>query len=78
MPQGTPRCRPYSIWRATAAWQVWSRSVPSKPGITRSGIRYSNIEPLQLSSTCLPRAVVRRRPSANQWSKGIWPEAMAT
>ena len=70
MPHGTPRCRPYSIWRRTAAWQVWSSSVSSKLGITSSGIRYSNIEPLQDSSTGSPPMWVSGRPSANQRSCG--------
>src|SRR3989304_5689302 len=46
MPHGTARFFPYSICLATAALQVWSSSVFSYAGITSSGIRYSNIDPL--------------------------------
>ena len=46
--------------------------------MTSSGIRYSNIEPLQLSSAGAPPVVVSSRPSANQCSWPNWPWAMAT
>ena len=78
MPQGTPRWPPYSICRATAALQVWSSKVLSYVGITSSGIRYSNIEPLHDSSTGSPPVPVSRRPRANQLSWGSCPWAMAT
>ena len=39
--------------------------------MTSSGIKYSNIEPLQLNSAGTLPALVSRRPSANQCS---WPK----
>ena len=78
MPHGTPRFFPYSICRPTAALQVWSISVFSYVGITRSGMRYSNIEPLHERRIGSPPAAVSRRPRANQDSCGSCPCAIAT
>ncbi|MEJ2613616.1 MAG: hypothetical protein P8Z35_01540 [Ignavibacteriaceae bacterium] len=47
-------------------------------GITRRGIRYSNIEPLQERRIGSPPTVVSNRPKANQLSCGNCPCAMAT
>ncbi len=50
----------------------------SNVGMTSSGIRYSNIDPLHERSTGAPPDVVNVRPSANQLSCGSFPCAMAT
>ncbi|MNU07477.1 hypothetical protein D3C72_2530850 [compost metagenome] len=42
------------------------------------GIRYSNIEPDQDSSTGTPALLVSKRPRANQLSWGTWPWAIST
>ncbi len=47
-------------------------------GITSSGIRYSNIEPLHEISTGPARDVVSSLPSANQCSWGSRPCAIPT
>ncbi|MNW22064.1 hypothetical protein D3C71_2233310 [compost metagenome] len=46
-------------------------------GITRFGIRYSNIEPLQDISAVSFSMVVNSRPSAYQLFCGSWLVAMA-
>jgi hypothetical protein len=46
--------------------------------MTKSGIRYSNIEPLHETSIGWCRDAMSRRPSENQWFWGTWPNAMAT
>src|SRR3990170_7608740 len=58
MPHGTPRCPPYWICLVTAALQVRSSSVFSYVGITRSGMRYSNMEPLHERRIGSPAAAV--------------------
>src|SRR4030067_776824 len=77
MPHGTPLCPPYWICLATAALQVRSSSVSSYVGITRSGMRYSNIEPLHERRIGSPPVAESRRPSAKQDSCGSSPCALA-
>ena len=45
-------------------------NVSSYVGMTSSGMRYSNIEPLHESSAGRPPDVVSNRPRRNQWSTG--------
>ena len=48
IPQGMPRCRPYSIWRATAvAARLGERACRAGSRSSSRGIRYSNIVPPQ-------------------------------
>src|ERR1700722_11047693 len=76
IPQGVLRCPPYSICLLTVAREVCQISVFSYVGITRLGIRYSNIDPLQERSTGSLPAFVRRRLRANQLSCGNLPWAI--
>src|SRR5439155_18076148 len=77
IPQGTPRSRAYSIWHFNAVAQAFSSREFRKLRVNSSGIRYSNIVPLQESKTC-PFEVVYARPNASQWCTGTSPLAMAT
>ena len=79
MPQGTPRCLPYSICRAhrRAAGLVEQRVlVASASRAAASGTRTSSRS--TTAAPARPPAVVSRRPSANQFSCGSWPCAIAT
>src|SRR6185312_2331537 len=78
MPQGTFRVMPYSICRSTAALQLSSRRVFSYVGITRRGMRYSNIEPSHERRVGPDGELVSWRPRENQFSCGTSPCAIAT
>ena len=68
IPHGTERSPAYSIWRRTAPRYVWSSRVYGNDRITSSGIRYSNMLPLQDTSAVAREDAVSERPSRNQCS----------
>ena len=65
------------MWRATAVWWAWLKSVPSSGRIIKRGMRYSNIEPPHDSRPIRSAASMNGRPSWNQWRLGASPRAIA-